>query len=346
MSVYFCVKPTFFAANGFFCFNPNPTAETHGIVMGCWLLVIKLVGYNPQSPIPTHQSPIPTHQSSIIIHQSSINHPSSVIRHQSKIENRKSSITNPRSPIIFFSPRLPLLPKPSFLSLKNQVHVMAIRENLLQIKETFKDPHCLLVAVSKTKPVEDLQEAYDAGIRDFGENKVQEMVDKQPLLPADIRWHMIGHLQRNKVKYIAPFVHLIHGVDSFKLLKAINKEGAKIGRVISCMLQVHIAKEESKFGFDEQELREMIEGDELAGLEHVKIKGLMGMATFTEDRQVIRAEFGGLKSLMGQLNGMPLPANVELKELSMGMSGDYLIAQEEGSTMVRIGSAIFGERNY
>ena len=223
---------------------------------------------------------------------------------------------------------------------------MAIRENLLQIKETFKDPHCLLVAVSKTKPVEDLQEAYDAGIRDFGENKVQEMVDKQPLLPADIRWHMIGHLQRNKVKYIAPFVHLIHGVDSFKLLKAINKEGAKIGRVISCMLQVHIAKEESKFGFDEQELREMIEGDELAGLEHVRIKGLMGMATFTEDKQVIRDEFRGLKSLMDQLNQMPLPAHVELKELSMGMSGDYLIAQEEGSTMVRIGSAIFGERNY
>jgi pyridoxal phosphate enzyme (YggS family) len=223
---------------------------------------------------------------------------------------------------------------------------MAIQENLIQIKKTFVKPNCLLIAVSKTKPVEDLQEAYEAGIRDFGENKVQEMVDKQPLLPADIRWHMIGHLQRNKIKYIAPFVHLIHGVDSFKLLKAINKEGAKIGRVISCLLQVHIAKEESKFGFDARELTELMASNELAGLDHVKVKGLMGMATFTEDEQVIRAEFRGLKSLMDQLNGMALPPNVELKELSMGMSGDYLIAQEEGSTMVRIGSAIFGERNY
>ena len=223
---------------------------------------------------------------------------------------------------------------------------MAIRKNLLTIKQTFINPNCLLIAVSKTKPVEDLQEAYDAGIRDFGENKVQEMVDKQPQLPEDIRWHMIGHLQRNKIKYIAPFVHLIHGVDSAKLLKAINKEGAKIGRVISCLLQVHIAEEESKFGFDARELTALMEGDELAGLDHVKVKGLMGMATFTEDEQVIRAEFRGLKNLMDQLNGMALPPNVELKELSMGMSGDYLIAQEEGSTMVRIGSAIFGERNY
>lgn len=223
---------------------------------------------------------------------------------------------------------------------------MAIQENLIQIKKTFVKPDCLLIAVSKTKPVEDLQEAYDAGIRDFGENKVQEVVDKQPQLPEDIRWHMIGHLQRNKVKYIAPFVHLIHGVDSAKLLKAINKEGEKIGRVISCLLQVHIAKEESKFGFDAKELKELMESDELARLDHVKVKGLMGMATFTDDEQVIRAEFRELKSLMDQLNEMALPPNVELKELSMGMSGDYLIAQEEGSTMVRIGSAIFGERNY
>lgn len=223
---------------------------------------------------------------------------------------------------------------------------MAIRENLHKIKQSFPNPDCLLIAVSKTKPVKDLQEAYDAGIRDFGENKVQEMVDKQPQLPEDIRWHMIGHLQRNKIKFIAPFVHLIHGVDSFKLLKAINKEGAKIGRVISCLLQVHIAEEESKFGFDAKELTELMEGDELAGLAHVKVKGLMGMATFTEDEQVIREEFRGLKSLLDQLNGLPLPANVELKELSMGMSGDYPIAQEEGSTMVRIGSAIFGNRNY
>src|SRR5690606_30341079 len=174
---------------------------------------------------------------------------------------------------------------------------MAIQENLIQIKKTFVKPDCLLIAVSKTKPVEDLQEAYDAGIRDFGENKVQEMVDKQPQLPEDIRWHMIGHLQRNKVKYIAPFVHLIHGVDSAKLLKAINKEGEKIGRVISCLLQVHIAKEESKFGFDAKELKELMESDELARLDHVKVKGLMGMATFTDDEQVIRAEFRELKKI-------------------------------------------------
>jgi pyridoxal phosphate enzyme (YggS family) len=223
---------------------------------------------------------------------------------------------------------------------------MAIRENLHKIKQSFTNPQCLLIAVSKTKPVEDLQEAYEAGIRDFGENKVQEMTDKQPLLPADIRWHMIGHLQRNKIKFIAPFVHLIHGVDSFKLLKAINKEGAKIGRVISCLLQVHIAEEESKFGFDAKELKELMASDELRDLDHVKVKGLMGMATFTEDEQVIREEFRGLKSLLDQLNDLPLPPNVELKELSMGMSGDYPIAQEEGSTMVRIGSAIFGNRNY
>jgi pyridoxal phosphate enzyme (YggS family) len=223
---------------------------------------------------------------------------------------------------------------------------MAIRENLHKVKQSFTNPDCLLIAVSKTKPVEDLQEAYEVGIRDFGENKVQEMTDKQPLLPADIRWHMIGHLQRNKIKFIAPFVHLIHGVDSFKLLKAINKEGAKIGRVISCLLQVHIAEEESKFGFDAKELTELMASDELRDLDHVKVKGLMGMATFTEDEQVIREEFRGLKSLLDQLNDLPLPPNVELKELSMGMSGDYPIAQEEGSTMVRIGSAIFGNRNY
>ena len=223
---------------------------------------------------------------------------------------------------------------------------MAIQDNLHKIKKSFPNPECLLIAVSKTRPVEDLQEVYDAGIRDFGENKVQEMVDKQPQLPADIRWHMIGHLQRNKIKYIAPFVHLIHGVDSFKLLNAINKEGAKIDRVISCLLQLHIAEEETKFGFDAQELTRLIESGELAGLKYVKIKGLMGMATFTEEEQLVRREFRGLKQLMGRLKGMALPPNVELKELSMGMSGDYLIAQEEGSTMVRIGSAIFGDRNY
>lgn len=223
---------------------------------------------------------------------------------------------------------------------------MAIKENLTEIKNSFKNPDCLLIAVSKTKPVEDLLEAYEAGVRDFGENKVQEMVDKQPQLPADIRWHMIGHLQRNKVKYIVPFVHLIHGVDSLKLLKAIHKEGAKINRIVPCLLQVHIAQEESKFGFNEEELRALIQSGELEDLNHVQIKGLMGMATFTEDKELIRQEFRGLANLMQRLNDLPLPPHVALKELSMGMSGDYPIAQEEGSTMVRIGSAIFGERNY
>jgi len=223
---------------------------------------------------------------------------------------------------------------------------MGIRENLVQVQNSFKNPDCLLVAVSKTKPVEAILEAYEAGIRDFGENKVQEMVDKQPHLPADVRWHMIGHLQRNKIKYIAPFVHLIHGVDSLKLLKAIDKEAAKSGRVLSCLLQVHIAREETKFGFDEQELLEMIEGEELASLENISIRGLMGMATNTSDENVIRKEFRGLKSLMDSLNERALPPIFDLTELSMGMSGDYLLAQEEGSTMVRIGSALFGNRNY
>ncbi|MBS9522867.1 YggS family pyridoxal phosphate-dependent enzyme [Litoribacter ruber] len=221
---------------------------------------------------------------------------------------------------------------------------MAIKENLQEIKNTFINPDCLLVAVSKTKPKEDLQEAYEAGIRDFGENKVQELVDKQPQLPSDIRWHMIGHLQRNKVKYIAPFVHLIHGVDSFKLLKEINKQAKKAERTIPCLLQVHIAEEDSKFGFDETELLQLIESGELKTLEHVEIKGLMGMATFTENEEQIRREFSGLKSLFDKLKTLPLPANMKMEELSMGMSGDYLIAQEEGSTMVRIGSAIFGAR--
>ena len=172
------------------------------------------------------------------------------------------------------------------------------------------------------------------------------MVEKQPLLPADIRWHMIGHLQRNKVKHLVPFVHLIHGVDSLKLLRTIDKEGKKIDRVLSCLLQVHIAKEESKFGFDENELIDAVKDEGFSALTHVKIRGLMGMATFTDDEEQVRSEFVGLKRLMQKLQGMDLPPNFELKELSMGMSADYLIAQEEGSTMVRIGTAVFGDRNY
>lgn len=222
---------------------------------------------------------------------------------------------------------------------------MSIKSNLESVKSTFQNPDCLLVSVSKTKPIEDLREAYDAGIRDFGENKVQEIQEKQALLPSDIRWHMIGHLQSNKVKYIAPFVHLIHGVDSFKLLQEINKQGKKIDRVIPCLLQIHIAEEETKFGFDKAELEEMLNSTEFQELTHVQIAGLMGMATFTENHDQVRKEFRGLKQLFEELKTRTLPDFVQLKEISMGMSGDYLIAQEEGSTMVRIGSAIFGSRN-
>ncbi|MBN3519553.1 YggS family pyridoxal phosphate-dependent enzyme [Algoriphagus lutimaris] len=223
---------------------------------------------------------------------------------------------------------------------------MDIKANLETVKKTFKNPDCLLVAVSKTKPLEDLKKAYECGIRDFGENKVQELQAKQPEMPEDTRWHMIGHLQSNKVKYIAPYVYLIHGVDSFKLLKEINKQGKKIDRIISVLLQIHIADEESKFGFDKSELLEMFEDPIFKGLTHVQIKGLMGMATFTENESQIRKEFKGLKNLFEELKNESLPDFVQMEEISMGMSGDYLIAQEEGSTMVRIGSAIFGVRNY
>src|SRR5690606_12999103 len=186
----------------------------------------------------------------------------------------------------------------------------------------------------------------EAGHRDFGENKVQELVKKQEVLPGDIRWHMIGHVQSNKVKMIAPFVHLIQGVDSVKVLRLINKEAKKCSRTISCLLQVKIAKEESKFGFEEEEIMEMIADEEIKKLGHVKIIGLMGMATNTDDEQLVRREFAGLKAFMERLRKLDLPSNFDLQELSMGMSADYVIAQEEGSTMVRIGSAIFGERNY
>jgi pyridoxal phosphate enzyme (YggS family) len=223
---------------------------------------------------------------------------------------------------------------------------MDIQANLEQVKKSFRNPTCQLIAVSKTKPLSDLQAAYAAGIRDFGENKVQEIQAKQGEMPADTRWHMIGHLQSNKIKYIAPFVHLIHGVDSFKLLLEIDKQGRKIDRIIPVLLQIHISTEESKFGFDQEELEAMICSSEFANLTHVQIMGLMGMATFTEDLGQIRSEFQGLKHLFEALRKRPLPSFVDLKELSMGMSGDYQIAQEEGSTMVRIGSAIFGSRNY
>ena len=223
---------------------------------------------------------------------------------------------------------------------------MDIKANLEQVKKSFQNPNCKLIAVSKTKPLADLQAAYAAGIRDFGENKVQEIQAKQPGMPVDTRWHMIGHLQSNKIKYIAPFIHLIHGVDSFKLLVEINKQGKKIDRPIPVLLQIHIATEESKFGFDIDELETMLASPEFTNLTHVQIQGLMGMASFTESQEQIRTEFRGLKQLYENLKKRALPSFVNLHELSMGMSGDYQIAQEEGSTMVRIGSSIFGARNY
>ncbi|HVX50967.1 MAG TPA: YggS family pyridoxal phosphate-dependent enzyme [Chitinophagaceae bacterium] len=212
------------------------------------------------------------------------------------------------------------------------------------IKQQLVQAGAILVAVSKTKPAEDILALYDAGQRDFGENYVQELVDKQAQLPGDIRWHFIGHLQSNKVKYIVPFVHLIHGVDSLKLLQEINKQAKKIDRVINCLLQVHIAQEETKFGFDEQELLG-IDPAALRQLPNVAVIGLMGMASFTADMHKVRTEFKLLKTLYDKF--AVLTAGIcNLSVLSMGMSSDYSIAAEEGSTMVRIGSLLFGAREY
>lgn len=221
---------------------------------------------------------------------------------------------------------------------------MDIRNNITFFRNQFTGKKCELIAVSKTHPVEKIKEAYDAGQRIFGENKVQEMCAKQPLLPHDIEWHLIGHLQTNKVKQVAPFVSLIHSVDSLKLLEEINKQAKKVNRVIPCLLQVFIANEETKFGFDPNELTELIESDKIASLDGVKVLGLMGMATFTDNKDQVRGEFRNLKSLFDKIKTMNLSSNIEMKELSMGMSQDYEIAIEEGSTLVRIGTAIFGGR--
>nr|WP_321451857.1 YggS family pyridoxal phosphate-dependent enzyme [uncultured Carboxylicivirga sp.] len=222
---------------------------------------------------------------------------------------------------------------------------MSIKENLLNIKQQVGDRACL-VAVSKTKPNEDILEAYEAGQRIFGENKVQELAAKYESLPKDIEWHMIGHLQTNKVKYIAPFVQLIHGVDSAKLLKMINKEGLKNNRKIPVLLQMHIAEEETKFGFSKSELLEILNPATLEELTYVTIKGLMGMATYTDDEAQIRKEFASLKNLFEELKQEVFSTNNDFTEISMGMSGDFILAIEEGSTMVRVGSSIFGKRNY
>jgi pyridoxal phosphate enzyme (YggS family) len=221
---------------------------------------------------------------------------------------------------------------------------MVIKNNIAKFSALLVPYSARLIAVSKTHPVEKIQEAYESGQRLFGENKVQEMVAKQPLLPADIEWHLIGHLQRNKVKYIAPFVSLIHSVDSLRLLEEINKQGALCNRVIHCLLQVFIADEETKFGFDAGEVMPLLQSPQLPSMSHIQIDGLMGMASLTDNREQIRSEFRSLKMLMETINQLPLPANVRMKELSMGMSSDFTMALEEGSTLVRIGTAIFGHR--
>ena len=216
---------------------------------------------------------------------------------------------------------------------------MAINKEVYQeINEELRLSKISLVAVSKTKPVEDILELYNLGHRDFGENYVQELVEKAEQLPKDIRWHFIGHLQTNKVKLIVPFIYLIHGIDSLKLLNEIDKQAKKNNRVIDCLLQVHIAQEEAKFGFDENELFSL----ELKQFSNVRIKGLMGMASLTDDTNKIRIEFKYLKNLFEKLRAK----NPDLSTLSMGMSSDYKIAIGEGSNMVRIGSLLFGERNY
>ncbi len=218
------------------------------------------------------------------------------------------------------------------------------KEKYTEIIDQLKG-NATLVAVSKTKPAEDIRELYDLGQKDFGENYVQELVDKQPQLPTDIHWHFIGHLQSNKVKYIAPFVHLIHGVDSLKLLQEINKQATKLNKTIDVLLQVHIAKEETKFGFDEKELDALFSSNLIETLKNISIKGLMGMASFTEEVNIIKNEFTILKSLYDKYAGITL-TNSQFVYLSMGMSSDYLLAISCGSNMVRIGSLLFGARNY
>jgi len=222
---------------------------------------------------------------------------------------------------------------------------MSIAENIDLVKANLP-VQVQLVAVSKTKPANLLMEAYAHGQRAFGENKVQELAWKFEELPKDIEWHFIGHMQTNKVKYIAPFVHLIHGVDSFKLLKTIDAEAKKVNRIIPCLLQFYIAEEETKFGFSIDEVNEILQSAEFLQLKNIQISGVMGMATYTDDENQIHKEFASLKTIFDTLKSAYFSESPEFCEISMGMSGDYRIAIEEGSTMVRIGSTIFGERNY
>lgn len=222
---------------------------------------------------------------------------------------------------------------------------MEIRQNLINFLSTLPD-NVQLVAVSKTKPIEAIMEAYNSGQRVMGENKVQDLVAKVEVLPTDINWHFIGHMQTNKVKFIAPFVSLIHGVDSLKLLKEINKQAQKNNRVIDCLLQFHIASESTKFGLDLQDAIAIIDNPDFETYNNVRIIGVMGMATYTENEQVIRTEFKQLFEYYQILKKRYFTNNDYFKEISMGMSGDYKIAIEEGSTMIRIGTKIFGDRNY
>lgn len=222
---------------------------------------------------------------------------------------------------------------------------MGVAENLQVIKEKIP-AHVTLVAVSKTKPDEVIMEAYQAGHRDFGENKVQDLAAKQERLPADIRWHMIGHLQSNKVKYLAPFVHMLHGVDSLKLLGVINREAEKSERVIDCLLQVRIASEETKFGMNEENLMQLVNSDAFREMNNIRIRGLMGMATYTENSKQIREEFRQLKRIFERMRSSQFENLESFDQLSCGMSDDFQLAIEEGSNLVRIGSLVFGPRNY
>ena len=220
-----------------------------------------------------------------------------------------------------------------------------IKENLNIVRATVPS-NVTLIAVSKTKPVSDLQEAYDAGQRIFGENKALEMRDKHQTLPSDIQWHFIGHLQTNKIKYIVPFVTLIHAIDSLSLLEAVNKEAAKNDRIIDCLLQFHIAQEETKFGLDIEEAKSLLESESFKNLKNINICGVMGMATFTDNAAQVRNEFKNLKNIFETLKENYFKANDSFRDISMGMSDDYPTAIAAGSTMVRIGSTIFGERDY
>ena len=222
---------------------------------------------------------------------------------------------------------------------------MSITKNIHEINTSLSGTSARLIAVTKTKPIEDLQAAYDANCKIFGENKVQEMVQKWEVLPKDIEWHLIGHLQSNKVKYMASFVAMIHSIDSVKLLQEVDKQALKNNRVIDCLLQIYIAQEETKFGLSQEEALEILDSQEFKGMKNVRIVGVMGMATNTDNQEQIRTEFRGLKAFFDKLKSNYSDSeNIQLKEISMGMSGDYLLAAQEGSTLVRVGSAIFGNR--